>query len=59
MFRKDFEIKEITECPNCGTEIVENKCEFCRSTVKNIEFKISSIKKIVDEQQKNLKNLTG
>lgn len=50
MFRKDFERKDITECPNCGAEIVGNKCNFCRSTIRNVEFKISSIKKIVDEK---------
>lgn len=50
MFRKDFERKDITECPNCGAEIVGNKFNFCRSTIKNVEFKISSIKKIVDEK---------
>lgn len=50
MFRKDFEREEITKCPNCGAEIIGNKCSFCRSTIKNIEFKISSIKKIVNEQ---------
>ena len=50
MFRKDFERKDITECPNCGAEIIGNKCNFCSSTVKNVEFKISSIKKIVDEK---------
>lgn len=49
MFRKDFERNDITECPNCGAEIVGNKCEFCRSNVKNVEFKISSIKKVIDE----------
>lgn len=47
-FRKDFERKDITKCPNCGAEIIGNKCNFCRSTIKNVEFKISSIKKIVD-----------
>lgn len=49
MFRKDFERKEIIKCPNCGAEIIGNKCDFCRSTIKNVEFKISSIKKIIDE----------
>lgn len=49
MFRKDFERKDITECPNCGAEIIGNKCNFCRSTVKNVDFKISSIRKIIDE----------
>lgn len=49
MFRKDFERKEIIKCPSCGAEVVGNKCDFCRTTIKNVEFKISSIKKIVDE----------
>lgn len=49
MFRKDFEKKDITKCPNCGAELVGNKCEYCRSTVKNSDFKISSIKKIIEE----------
>ena len=47
-FRKDFERKEITKCPNCGASIVGNKCEFCRSVVKDVDFKINSIKRIVD-----------
>jgi len=49
MFRKDFDRKELTKCPNCGAEIVGGKCEFCRSTIKNEQFKISSIKKIIDK----------
>lgn len=49
IFRKDFERKDITKCPNCGAEIVGNRCSFCRSTIKNIKFKISSIKKIVEK----------
>lgn len=47
-FRKDFERNEITKCPNCGASITGNKCDFCRTTIKNVEFKISSIKKIID-----------
>lgn len=48
-FRKDFERNEITKCPNCGATITGNKCDFCRTTIKNVEFKISSIKRILDE----------
>ena len=47
-FRKDFERKEVIKCPNCGADVVGNKCEYCRKTIKNEEFKISSIKKIID-----------
>lgn len=48
-FRKDFEKNEIMKCPNCGASVTGNKCDFCRTTIKNIEFKISSIKRIIDE----------
>ncbi len=47
-FRKDFERNEITKCPNCGANITGNKCDYCRSIIKNVEFKISNIKKIID-----------
>ena len=47
IFRKDFEREDIINCPNCGATVVGNKCEYCRTTLKNVEFKISSIKKIV------------
>lgn len=49
-FRKIFEKETITKCPNCGAEIVGNKCEYCRSTLKNVEFKISDIKKIINKK---------
>lgn len=48
-FRKDFEKNDITKCPNCGATISGNKCNYCRSTIKNVEFKISSIKKIIEK----------
>ena len=43
------EVLDVIKCPNCGAGIVGNKCEFCRSILDNVEFKISSIKKIIDE----------
>lgn len=51
IFKKEFgnENKEITNCPNCGAAINGLKCEFCRSTIKNPEFKINSIRKIIDK----------
>jgi len=48
IFRKDFEKEEITNCPNCGANVTSNKCEFCKTSLKNVEFKISAIKKIID-----------
>lgn len=47
-FRKIFEREDIKKCPNCGATIVGNKCEYCRTTLKNVEFKISNIKRIID-----------
>lgn len=46
-FRKAFEKEDVKKCPNCGASIVGNKCEYCRTTLKNVEFKISNIKKII------------
>jgi len=48
-FRKDFEKEHITNCPNCGANVTGNKCEFCRTSLKNVEFKISSIKRVVNK----------
>ncbi len=48
VFRKDFETKRVVKCPNCGAAIMGNKCEYCRTTIKDVEFKISSIKRILD-----------
>ena len=46
--RKEFERNPITRCPNCGANLKGNKCDYCKSKIKDVEFKISSIKKIVD-----------
>lgn len=46
-FRKVFEKEDIKKCPNCGATIVGDKCEYCRTTLQNVEFKISNIKKII------------
>lgn len=47
-FRKDFEREELTHCPNCGAKITGNKCEYCKSTIDSNDFKICSIRRIVD-----------
>ena len=48
MFRKEFGYKPITHCPNCGASLHSNKCDYCRSKIKDVEFKIGSIKKIIE-----------
>ena len=47
-FRKYFADDNIIKCPNCGAAVTGNTCEYCRSDLKDVEFKINSIKKIVD-----------
>lgn len=49
IFRKDFETEDVTNCPNCGATVTGNKCDFCRTSLKNVSFKINSIKKIVND----------
>lgn len=50
-FRKEFEREIISNCPNCGAVIEGDKCAFCKSTIENNEFKISSIKRIIDKKR--------
>lgn len=47
-FRKDFEKEELSHCPNCGAKITGNKCEYCKSIIDSNDFKICSIRRIVD-----------
>lgn len=47
-FRKDFNKDDISKCPNCGANITGNKCEYCRTIIKNEVFKISNIKRIIE-----------
>lgn len=47
-FRKDYEKEDVTKCVNCGASIVGNKCEYCRTVISDVEFKISTIKKIIE-----------
>ena len=44
--RKYFNRDDISKCSNCRANITGNKCEYCRTTIKNKEFKISNIKRI-------------
>lgn len=49
IFRKDFEKDDVKKCQNCGAIVTGNKCEYCRTIIKNVDFKISSIKKIIEK----------
>lgn len=48
VFTKYYDRKQTTECPNCGANVSGVKCEFCRTPIDNEEFKITSIKKILN-----------
>lgn len=47
-FRKDFERAEFVKCSNCGATVSGKRCSYCRTAIRNEEFKISSIKRIID-----------
>lgn len=45
-FIKTYE-KQSNKCPNCGANINGSVCDYCGTNIRNNEFKIDSIKKIV------------
>ena len=49
VFRKDFAQKELTNCPNCGVKLTNGECEYCKTTVSKEQFKIHSIKRIIED----------
>lgn len=48
-FRKYFESHDINKCSNCGAVVTGSKCDYCRTPVQNDEFRINSIRKIVEK----------
>lgn len=48
IFRKNFSDDTPTNCPNCGAPISSEKCEFCNTIINNVDFKIASIKKVIN-----------
>jgi len=48
IFRKNFGDDTPTNCPNCGAPISSEKCEFCNTVINNVDFRIASIKKIIN-----------
>jgi len=49
-FVKDYGSNKNTKCPNCGATVELNNsiCEYCGTNVRSTDFKIDSIKKIID-----------
>ena len=45
-FKKEYTENNIQKCPNCGAMVSGKRCDYCRTTIKDTEFKISSIKKV-------------
>ncbi len=48
IFRKDFGKEEIIKCPNCGATVTGDKCEYCRSAIPPIDWRIHNIRRILD-----------
>ena len=50
IFVKDYGSNKNTKCPNCGATVELNNsvCEYCGTNVRSTDFKIDSIKKIID-----------
>ena len=48
-FRNYFEYNDVTKCVNCGAVVTGKKCEYCRTVVSNNDFRICSIRKIVEK----------
>ena len=49
VFKKEYKKDNFQTCPNCGATVSGKKCDYCRTTIKDTEFKISSIKKVLNE----------
>lgn len=47
-FKKTFITEEKTNCPNCGSILKEGICQYCKTSIHNVQFEISSIKKIIE-----------
>ena len=41
-------LKPKLNCPNCGARLKDGKCSYCKSVLLEEEFKISSIKRVID-----------
>ena len=48
IFVKYYGENQNNKCPNCGASITGEKCEYCNTTFRNSDFKIDSIKKIIE-----------
>ena len=47
IFAKKYTSDEVIKCPNCGNSVLGSRCNYCRTDLRNQDFKIESIKKIV------------
>lgn len=47
IFIKNYDNKITIKCPNCGASVSGVECEYCNTKVRNNEFRIDSIKKII------------
>ncbi len=48
-FRKYFNPHDVVKCKNCGAVVEGNTCQYCRTKVQTEEFRICSIRKIIEK----------
>lgn len=51
VFKKEYHESGVTKCPNCGASITGHTCEYCRTQLQDEEFQISSIKRVMSENE--------
>ena len=47
IFTKKYSSDEVIKCPNCGNSVLGSVCNYCRTNLRNKDFKMENIKKIV------------
>ncbi len=48
IFIKNYDNSTSVKCPNCQASVSGTKCEYCGTELRNSEFRIDSIKKVID-----------
>ena len=49
-FTKKYSSEDIIKCPNCGNTVLGNTCNYCRTELRNQNFRMESIKRIVKKK---------
>ena len=44
-YTKKYSSEDVIKCPNCGNSVLGSTCSYCRTNLRNQDFKIDSIKR--------------